>query len=689
MAVCFLIPEALSQGIRDSLFQINKVSVVVDHQALKENAGMKETRVDSMILKEKINLGLSDLLAENTAIYIKDYGRGALSSASFRGTAPTHTQVSWNGININSPMLGMVDFSLIPMFIIDEISLQHGNASIRHNSGGLGGHININNTVDWSNRFSARYYQGIGSFSTFDEFGQVNAGTNKFQSKTRAYHNYSKNNYKYVNKNIFNPGQTSQNYPIQRNRNGDYLKYGAMQELYYTPSINHILSAKVWYQDASRSIPTVMSDESNNTASFAQALLNNMNTNPYNEVSKKNRQDNKTLKAVVESKYYSNNLKAKFNSGIDHQELNYRMITQVSGFGKDTAVNSASKILGWYNNYAIDYEFSENFSAKIKADYNHFDISTMDSVKQNGYDVTRNELSILGGTYIRLLEKINLSCMLRKDWIPNINTPLIYSLGSTYKPFESKNLYYTASFARNFHNPTLNDMYWQPGGNPDLLPEEGYTIENGIQYSYKKQKTTIENQLSGYYSNINNWILWLPGFKGYWEPVNIKTVNAYGMEYMIKVSKKIQNITIHAQGNYAYTRSVNTDNLFNEGDESAGKQLPFIPVHSGNIFIKIKHNGYFINYQHNSYGARNLLSSNRKGFDDDSDFFGFKSGSNPMYQLYPYHMNHLSFGKAYQGEYLRMGVEFKVHNLLNEQYRNILNRFMPQRHYTLMVKFDF
>lgn len=693
ITLCLIFMEAFPQGISDSLFEINQVNVLASHHFRKENAGMKETRIDSMVLMEKINLGLSDLLSENTTVYIKDYGRGALSSASFRGTAPTHTQVSWNGININSPMLGMVDFSLIPMFIIDDISLQHGNSSIAHNSGGLGGHININNTVDWTNRFSARYYQGIGSFSTFDEFGQVNAGTKKFQSKTRAYHSYSKNDYKYINKNIFNPEQTTSgihnNYPVQRNKNSDYLKYGAMQEFYYTPSVNWMLSAKAWYQNASRSIPTVMSDESNNTSSYAEELLNNINTNPYNEVSKNNRQDNNTLKAVIESKYYEHNMKTKFHSGIDHQQLDYKMVTQVSGFGKDTAVNSGSKIIGWYNNYSLDYDFNDNISANIKADYNHFDISTMDSVKQTGYDVTRNELSILGGTYVNLFKKINLSFMLRKDWIPNINTPVIYSLGTSYKPFKSHGLVYDASFARNFHNPTLNDMYWQPGGNPDLLPEKGHTIENGLTYRWNKQKTKFESQVSGYYSNINNWILWLPGFKGYWEPVNIKMVTSYGMECMLKMSKQINKINIHVQGNYAYTRSVNKEKLFGEGDESEGKQLPFIPVHSGNVFIKVTTNGYFINYQHNSYGVRNLLSSNRKGFDDDSDFFGLKSGSNPMYQLYPYHMNHLSFGKSYTNENFRLGVELKIHNLLNEQYRNILNRFMPQRNYTLVLKFNF
>ena len=63
---------------------------------------MKESHIDTTVLYEKGTLSLSDLLSENTPVFIKNHGRGALASASFRGTAASHTQVNWNGIKINS-----------------------------------------------------------------------------------------------------------------------------------------------------------------------------------------------------------------------------------------------------------------------------------------------------------------------------------------------------------------------------------------------------------------------------------------------------------------------------------------------------------------------------------------------------------------------------------------------------------
>ena len=141
-----------SQGIQDSVFQIDGVEVRAERIFVKEQAGMKETEIDSVIFKDKVNLSLSDLLSENTAVFIKNHGRGALATASFRGTDASHTRVNWNGIIINSPMAGMVDFSLIPVYIIDELNLKHGSASMEYQSGGIGGSINIQNSVNWDNR---------------------------------------------------------------------------------------------------------------------------------------------------------------------------------------------------------------------------------------------------------------------------------------------------------------------------------------------------------------------------------------------------------------------------------------------------------------------------------------------------------------------------------------------------------
>jgi len=47
------------------------------------------------------------------------------------GASASHTMVTWNGININSPMLGQLDFSLIPASFLDEVEVFYCSGSIR------------------------------------------------------------------------------------------------------------------------------------------------------------------------------------------------------------------------------------------------------------------------------------------------------------------------------------------------------------------------------------------------------------------------------------------------------------------------------------------------------------------------------------------------------------------------------
>ena len=84
---------------------------------------IKKTTLDTILKLDLANLDLGELLAAYTPIFIKSYGRGALATASFRGTGASHTQVLWNDFQINSPMLGQVDFSQVPNSFFDEAEL--------------------------------------------------------------------------------------------------------------------------------------------------------------------------------------------------------------------------------------------------------------------------------------------------------------------------------------------------------------------------------------------------------------------------------------------------------------------------------------------------------------------------------------------------------------------------------------
>ncbi|MDZ7776138.1 MAG: TonB-dependent receptor [Bacteroidales bacterium] len=86
--------------------------------------------------------------------------------------------------------------------------------------------------------------------------------------------------------------------------------------------------------------------------------------------------------------------------------------------------------------------------------------------------------------------------------------------------------------SRNYRLPTLNDLYWQPGGDPELLPERGFTLETGLKYlSQKRNGWHGGAEITWFRNDISNWIAWQPdGIMSYWTPKNITEVLSQGIE---------------------------------------------------------------------------------------------------------------------------------------------------------------
>ncbi len=649
--------SSFSQGIKDSVFNISEVRVKAGKVFIKEEAGMKATKVDSLVLTEKINLSLSELLSENTSVFIKSHGRGALATASFRGTAPSHTQVSWNGININSPMSGMVDFSLIPVYIIDDLNLKHGSASIADQSGGLGGAINIESKVNWNEKIFAKYLQGVGSYKTFDEFLAIGGGCKNFKIKTRLYHNFSENNYTFKNYGIGNIDSEKNEItnPVDRNRNADFTKYGILQEVYYRSNYKNVFSVKYWGQRANRTIPRATSYEGPNNSN-----LNNQTDSDH--------------KIVLDWKHFSEHAKWIFRTGYSQQKSDYVLKNHVPGFGLLPAIYSESKQQSSLNSALFNYNISNKLSLESSIDFNYHYVVSSDSVKKTGYESQRHELSVFFAIRRNFANRLNLNLMFRQDWVDDGFVPFVPFLGFDYRIFKDANFLLKGNIAKIHHIPSLNALYWQPNGNPDLLPEEGISAELGVEYQKDIGQQVFNTEITAYRSDISSWIIWLPSYQGPWEALNVKRVLSRGVECNASLKGKINEISYHIAGNYAYTSSINYGDPLVWGDESYGKQLVYIPLHSGNAFINLTYKGFYLTYQHNSYSERFTTSSNN---------------ITRREWLYPYFMNDLYFGKTLQIKKMKLSAEFKIYNLFNETYRSVLYRPMPGRNYMLILMLSF
>lgn len=644
------------QGIRDSLFRIEGVQITANQIFVKEEAGVKQTRVDSSVMQSKLSVSVSDLLSENTSVFIKNHGRGALATASFRGTAASHTLVSWNGININSPMAGMVDFSMIPVYIIDELHLKHGAASVEDQSGGIGGSIHMNNSVNWNSKELISYVQGVGSYQTFDEFVQLGFGNKKFRSKTRLYHSYSKNNYSFINRGIgyINPGTGAVYNPRDTNDFAAFTRYGLLQELYVRPASDHLLSLKYWGQFANRTIPRPTSYEGPDNSNL-------------------NNQEDEDHKLVADWKYYGDFGRLMLRSGYSDKQLDYSQHNRVPGLGLIPAIYSESRQKSLFNTLSYSRELASELSLEGMLDVNTHEVSSRDSVSRSGYETGRHEVSLFAAVRKGFADRVNLNLMLRQEWVDGQRAPFIPFLGMDLRVFKEVDLILKASIARNYHHPSLNDLYWQPGGNPGLLSEEGFSLETGLEYQQILSGHLVRAELTAYRTDIQNWILWIPSYRGYWEPRNVARVLSRGLESNLHASGNLyKRLSYKVSASYTYTSALNYGDSAIWSNASYGKQLVYIPLHSGNVLVHIGMAGFFLSYQYNAYSERFTTSTNDVTKRD---------------RLYPYFMNDVSAGKTFRIKQLSFSAEFKVYNLFNEAYHSILYRPMPGRNYYLTLVF--
>lgn len=90
----------------------------------------------------------------------------------------------------------------------------------------------------------------------------------------------------------------------------------------------------------------------------------------------------------------------------------------------------------------------------------------------------------------RPTERLGLSVGLREEMFGSEWTPIIPAFFTDYLISKRGNLVAKASISRNYRFPSLNDLYFLPGGNPDLRNEHGFSYDAGVSFEVGKRVST-------------------------------------------------------------------------------------------------------------------------------------------------------------------------------------------------------
>lgn len=642
--------------------RVNKLReiVVLGKRPMKE-IGVQKTAFDSVALKENIALSMADILTFNSSVFVKSYGRATLSTVAFRGTSPSHTQVTWNGMRINNPMLGMTDFSTIPAYFIDNASLLHGTSSVNETGGGLGGLVRLATTPDVGEGINAQYVQGIGSFSTFDEFGRFTYGDDHWSVSTRVVYSSSPNDYKYVNHdkkvNIYDDDHNiiGQYHPTERNRSGAYKDFHALQEIYYNTNKGDRFGLNAWFIKSNRELPMLTTDYGD-------------------ERDFENRQRENTFRGVLSWDHNRSSWKAGAKAGYIHTWMAYDYRREITEGNWAEMTRSRSKVNTVFGQLEGEYTPARRwyFTANLSA-HQHFvrsedkNIILQDGDKAIvGYDKGRIELSGAFSAKWQPVDPIGLSVVLREEMFGDRWAPLIPAFFIDGLISRKGNVMVKASVSKNHKFPTLNDLYFLPGGNPDLRSENGWSYDAGASFDIgwtRPFPVSVGGSVTWFDSYIDDWIMWLPTTKGFFSPRNVKKVHAYGIEGKLNLAMEpFKGWVVDLNGSYSWTPSVNRGEKMSPADQSVGKQLPYVPKHSASLTGRLTWRSWGFLYKWAYYSERFTMSSN------DYTLTG---------HLPRYFMSNISLEKGLSFKPVDLQLKFAVNNLFNEDYLSVLSRPMP------------
>ena len=653
-----------SDWVRKGLY-IPEVNVY-GKRPMKE-IGTQQTKFDSVVLKENIALSMADVLTFNSSIFVKSYGRATLSTVSFRGTSPSHTQVTWNGMRINNPMLGMTDFSMIPSYFIDDASLLHGTSSVNETGGGLGGAVKMSTTPAQNRGFGLQFIQGFGSFKTFDEFLRLTYGDDHWQVSTRAVFSTSPNDYKYRNhdkkENIYDEEMNiiGQYYPIERNKSGSYRDLHLLQEVYYNTGKGDRLGLNAWYINSNRELPMLTTD-------YGDAMAFD------------NRQREQTFRGILSWDHIRSNWKVAAKAGYIYTWMAYDYKRDVGNGIMAHMTRSRSKINTIYGQVEGEYYLGKKwlFTANLSAHQHFVESRDKNIILQQGdkgivgYRKARIELAGSASIKWRPIERIGLSVVVREEMCGREWTPIIPAFFADAVLSKAGNITAKASVSRNFRFPTLNDLYFLPGGNPNLRKESGWSYDAGLSFAVgKKGVYSLTGSATWFDSYIHDWILWLPTTKGFFSPRNIKDVHAYGVELKSNLNVALtKEWQLTLDGTYSWTPSINHGEPISAADQSVGKQLPYVPKHSATVTGRISWRRWSFLYKWCYYSERYTMSSN------DISLTG---------KLPNYFMSNISLEKELVFRWADLSLKGTINNLFNEEYLSVLSRPMPGINFEIFV----
>ena len=593
-------------SMADTTFAISTVEVRAG-RLMGYDATDLTVELDSARRTGMLHTSLGEVLGMISPVALKQYGPAGIGTSSIRGGSAAHTSVLWNGFPLNNPMLAQSDLSLIPAPLLDAVSLTYGSGSALWGSGAVGGVIALENQARFEHGFLAEAGLGLGSFGQQQQHLRLEYSGTQAATQLRAFRRQARNDFTYTD--LFGESRTLDHARTRQT--------GATLSQYFRFD-KHQLSAHAWWQQADRQVPP--------TRVQAQSVA---------------AQEDASLRLALNYTYQSERWQLNARAARLADRIAYRD----SLLSLDTDNRATSYWAEMLTGYRPGINHKIDMGVQFNNQTGRSDSYSQRAVRQTWSWLARYRWYPSAGWLV--------SARLRQTWADGRRLPLTPYLGvrGNLTPW----LTLRANVNRSYRLPGLDDLYWNPGGNPELLPEAGWGQEMGLQASTSAGKLELKGGITAFSRQIDNWIQWVPG-DSFWAPRNIRAVWSRGLEHDLELGWKNADWSASLRMFYHYIRS--TD------EADAGQQLIYVPRHQAGGQLAVESGSWFLRYHHR-YSSRSYTVA------DHTDFIG-------RWQRGDIHL-----GYRWQALGLSGRIQGSLLNAWNADYELVVNRPLPGRHWQL------
>jgi len=486
-------------------------------------------------------------------------------------------------------------------------------------SGAIGGSIHFESPIVYDKNWSFSWQSLTGSFQHFSNGGKIEYSNKKFSSRSRFFYEQAKNDF----------GFNDQN-GIRRNLpNAQIKQKGFLQENAFRINTQQELKFHLWWQKSDRSIPPTIG-----------------------QLQSKAQQEDEAIRALLHWQFNGAQSVWAIKTAYFDERLNYD--DSLSNIHSKSIARVAQTQLEWTR--AIGQNWQVNANAQHRFLWAESD-AYLNLQKQH-------QLAFYASLKWQANKRWHSVLSTRQEWVDGNLSPFLPSLA--FSGLLAKGLELKGSVSRNFRLPTFNDLYWSPGGNPDLKAEKGWSEELGLHYQTPKKTTSLG--LTAYNRNIQDWIIWLPN-GSFWSPQNILEVWSRGLELTLQQTFHFSSIQFSLNSHYNFTLSTN-QKAKSSSDRSLGKQLIYQPKHQGQINLKMEWNKWNLSYHHQVTGKVFLLA------DHSADLPTFQVGNLQLSHTFKHHT-------------INGRIQFNIRNIWNKDYQVVVNRPLPGRYFELGTTLNF